>query len=71
MSDCGLKRLGNLDFDMKGGSCFASNDIMVLCFDQIDSQQCRRGTNPTGQFTEIQKSKFDHTVIRMSASNGN
>ena len=56
---------------MKGGSCFASNDIMVLCFDQIDSQQCRRGTNPTGQFTEVQKSKFDHTLIRMSASNGN
>ena len=43
---------------------------MVLCFDLDDNQQCRRGTDPTGQFTKIQKSPYHHTRIRMTASNG-
>ena len=70
VSDCGLKRLGNLDFDMFAGGCFASNDVMVLCFGDGNNKQCRSGSNPTGQFTTIQQSEFDHFRTRMSASEG-
>ena len=71
VSDCGLKRIGDLDFNMFYGSCFSSNDVMVLCFDRYETEQCRRGTSPTGEFTEIEKTNYDHVFIRLSASKSN
>ena len=70
VSDCDLKRLGTLDFDMAGGACFTSNEIMVLCFGDDESKQCRRGTNPTGAFDTIQNSTHNHWMVRISASKG-
>ena len=70
ISDCGLKRIGDLDFNMYYGSCFSTNKEMVLCFGQNDGQQCRIGSDPTGEFIKIAKSKFYHQSISLTASKG-
>ena len=44
---------------------------MVLCFDRDETDQCRRGTSPTGEFTEIERTNNDHVFIRLSASKSN
>ena len=52
------------------GSCFSTKKEMVLCFGQNDSQQCRIGSDPTGEFTRIATSKFSHQGISLTASKG-
>ena len=70
VTGCGLKRIGDLAFSMRYGSCFTTDAYMVLCFSQNEEDQCRRGTNPMGSFEPIEKSKFDHYLNRLSASKG-
>ena len=71
VTDCGLERLGDLDFDLLAGSCTVSDDVMVLCFSLGNGKQCRRGSDPVGQFTKFEESEFNHERIHMSASEGN
>ena len=71
VTNCGIERIGDLEFDFLDGSCFSTDQYIVLCFDESNSKQCRLGTSALGTFQNIQKSTFGHRGIHMSVSNGN
>lgn len=70
VSDCGLTRVGTLDFDLLLGSCFANQNYIILCFSEDNMKQCRRSSDPVGTFEKLQKSQFSHYAVRLSASEG-
>ena len=70
VSDCGLTRVGSLDFDLLLGSCLANQNYIILCFSEDNMKQCRRSSDPLGTFEKLQKSQFSHYAIRLSASEG-
>ena len=43
VTDCGLKRIGDLSFRFVSGSCANMYDeFIVMCFDLYDQKQCRK-----------------------------
>lgn len=68
VTNCGLKRVGTLPFSLENGSCFSTNEHILLCFGLDDTQQCYRSSQPLNNFTKIAKSSFGHYQIRMAAS---
>ena len=46
ISECSLKRVGNLGFDLETGTCgvynFEVNDELILCFSGTDDKSCQR-----------------------------
>ena len=70
VSDCGLTKVGTLDFGFLLGSCFSNQNYILLCFSEDNLKQCRRSSDPLGTFEELEKSQFSHYAIRLSASEG-
>ena len=73
VTDCGLTRVGTLEFDLDSGACTVDNqDRIYLCFNDKrgDLRSCRRGVEPTGDFDLLPFSMFEHRFIRIAASNG-
>ena len=69
VTQCGVRRIGTLDFRHLLGSCSNVGDQEIyLCFDKGDIRQCRSGVDPVGKFTEIAPSTYDHYRSRTSAS---
>ena len=73
--DCGLKRIGNLQFDFVQGACtvIEENEI-ILCFDTKQNDQgriCRIDKNPTGSLDKIsQESSHYHYRAKIAANKG-
>lgn len=66
--NCGLTLVGALEFNFSYGACSSTNGIIVLCFDQYDSKQCRQATSPFGPWSIITPSTFDHRYTSSLAS---
>ena len=64
-----LKRVGDLNFDLRGGACSIMQNTLYICFDHKDAKRCRRSTGPLDQFSEIALSTHDHQWIQTSCSN--
>ena len=75
--DCGLSLIGTLPFDHSWGACDSSNGLIVLCFDSGDSEysddykQCRKATQPLGEWSDMTPSTYDHHVTQIATSSGN
>ena len=71
---CKLERIDTLPFEHIEGACGMVNETSIyLCFnagDRDDFSQCRVGPSPTGSFSKIEKSSFDHRATRLGASPG-
>merc|ERR1711935_785762 len=70
VKSCRLEPIGQLDFNLYYGDCVnvASNKI-VLCFNSEtngDFKQCRMAPLPTGAFSKITPSQFDHRYTRIA-----
>ena len=64
VSECTLKRLGDLPFDFKFGTCgtFTIGNLptILLCFDENDSRKCRSLTRQNdGALSDINDFAFD------------
>ena len=64
ISDCTLKRLGDLPFDFAAGTCgtfmIASLPTILLCFDYYEERKCRLLTRKNdGTLTDINDFAFD------------
>ena len=70
LTGCGFTRIGNLNFNFPYGGCFSTPNEIVLCFSSLETDQCRRGTDPLGEFETISNSVYQHSYIRLSASEG-
>ena len=59
---CGIKRISDLPFDFRLGSCTViKEEVILLCFSQIknEGRVCRIDQNPKGTFDKI-KSESNH-----------
>ena len=63
-----LKRVGELDFDLKHGTCNVMQNELFLCFHEHDTRRCRRSTGPLDQFSEVALSTHSHRQIEISCS---
>ena len=64
VSDCTVKRLGDLPFDFKSGTCgtfmIGSLPTILLCFDRNEKRKCRSMTRRNdGALTDIKDFAFD------------
>ena len=75
VTDCSLKKIGNLRFDFTYGTCAVVNEESIyLCFsnNKVDSQkQCYVGADPVGSFSKINQSQFYHDYTRIATNEGN
>ena len=74
VDECGLTKLGNLPFDHMLGACGSTEDVMILCFNfekKNDFKKCRQASSPTGSWSELALSSFEHRDTAIAASPGN
>ena len=74
VDECGLIKLGSLPFDHRLGACCSTEDVMILCFnynDENDLKKCRQASSPTGSWSELALSSFEHRDTAIAASPGN
>ena len=70
--DCGLKHIGNLDFDFRHGAVTVIQSQVLLCFNWIEGegQVCRIASSPTGSFSKIQQSNYHHFNTKIASNGG-
>ena len=77
VTDCSLKRIGNLRFDFSSGTCAVVNEESIyLCFGYKTGsggwqKQCYVGADPVGSFSKINQSQFKHGYTRIATNQGN
>ena len=69
--DCSLSYIGSIPFNHDLGACDTSNGVIVLCFDYYDTKQCRKATQPLGEWNDMALSKYDHRFTQIATSTGN
>ena len=73
VTSCRLAAIGQLAFDHKRGDCVnvAGNKI-VLCFnyERGDNKKCRWASSPTGAFSEMKQSQYEHSYTRIATNDG-
>ena len=74
--DCGLKKVGDLQFSHASVACTnVADNFIYLCFNGSvgDWKRCRKSTGPLAKFAEIDLSLYPHksTYIASSTSNLN
>ena len=73
VTSCRLEPIGQLAFDHGFGDCLkVANNKVVLCFNNAggDSKKCRVASSPTGAFSEMALSQYDHRYTRIATDNG-
>ena len=73
MTSCRLEPIGQLASGHKDGDCVnVANSKVVLCFNDKsgDYNKCRMASSPTGTFSEMTPSQYDHRFTRIATDNG-
>ena len=74
VDECGLTKLGNLPFDHNQGACGSTEAVVILCFNydnRNDFKKCRQASSPTGSWSEVARSTFEHRDTPIATSPGN
>ena len=67
---CGLTTIGSTPFDHFEGACGSTDALIILCFDTFDAKRCRQATLPTGPWTQMALSTYDHRWTSIASSPG-
>ena len=73
VTSCRLEPVGQLAFDHYFGTCVnVANNKVILCFNNAsgDYNKCRMASSPTGEFSEMAPSQYDHRYTRIATDNG-
>ena len=73
VTDCGLRRIGNLDFDFNQGACsLMQSSTLILCFawSTKEGKVCRVADSPTASFKKIRESNYHHYAIKIASNGG-
>ena len=73
VTECGLKRIGTLDFHFLAGACaLMQSTTLILCFDRFNDEGkvCRVANSPTASFKKIQESNYHHYTIKIASNGG-
>ena len=68
-----LELIGQLKFNHSFGDCVnVANNRVILCFNDFSSdwKRCRQATSPTGEFSKMTLSQYDHRKTRIATDNG-
>ena len=66
-----LERKGTLDFSFDAGGCTVLNQsTIVLCFDWVEKNVCRRSNNPLGSYTKLPDSNYNHQFTHIASYDG-
>ena len=67
LDGCSLKKIGTLPFTFQRGGCANRQNEFYLCFDTYgDHRTCYVSNEPTGPFTTVSKSTYQHTAVRVA-----
>ena len=77
---CRLAPIGQLAFEYRSGDCVSvAGKKVVLCFnlgecngleDCGDWKKCQMASSPTGEFSEMKPSKYEHDQTRIATNDG-
>ena len=74
VTSCRLAPIGQLKFDHYYGDCAnVAGNAIVLCFSALvldDSTKCRMASSPTGAFSEMTQSQYEHRNTRIATNDG-
>ena len=73
VQSCRLAPIGQLAFEHRNGDCVnVAGKGIVLCFNYAsgDYKKCRVASSPTGAFSEMKLSQYDHRYVRIATDNG-
>ena len=72
VDDCGLSRIGTTPFDHVFGACASTDVLIMLCFnlDSNDYKRCRQASSPSGPWTQMALSRYDHRATSIATSAG-
>ena len=73
VQSCRLKPIGQLAFEHSFGDCVNVASInIVLCFHFYASggKKCRMASSPTGAFSEMKQSQYEHRQTRIATDDG-
>ena len=72
IDDCKLKSLGLIPFDHLTGACGSTNEMIFLCFSmtEIDGKRCRQAASPSGPWTPMALSLYEHRDTSVATSPG-
>ena len=73
IDDCRLVWIDSLKFDHRVGACASTDSVVVLCFNdkESDAKRCRQAPSPNGPWTELAPSTHDHRSTSIANSPGN
>ena len=72
VASCGLKQVGNLNFDFGHGAVTVTQGKVLLCFNwsKGEGQTCRMASSPTGHFSRIRYSNYHHFNTKIASNGG-
>ena len=71
LSSCKLNRIASLSFDFYDGACTNFNhEAIYLCFNYVNSKDCRKSRSPLENFDLVPNSNYDHKSIRIASNEG-
>ena len=73
VTSCRLEPIGQLKFNHHLGDCVnVAGNKVILCFNNAsgDSKKCRVASSPTGEFSEMKLSQYDHSWTRIATNDG-
>lgn len=76
VSQCQLKRVGNLPFDMRWGACAQqNNENIFICFEHASYSEtwknCHRSSGPLEAFEQLPSTTYEHRSTHIAATKGN
>ena len=73
VTSCRLASIGQLAFEHVLGDCVSvAGNAIVLCFNNADGdyKKCRMASSPTGEFSEMEQSRYEHIFTRIATNDG-
>ena len=70
IDDCDLISIGSTPFDHYLGACDSTDKMIILCFDFDDPKRCRQASSPTGSWTQMEFSTYDHAWTSIATAQG-
>ena len=75
VTSCRLETIAQLAFNHVYGDCVnVASNIIVLCFNSAstsgDERKCRMASSPTGDFSVMTPSRYDHKYTRIATNDG-
>merc|ERR1711935_1059920 len=70
INDCSLTSVGLTPFEHFFGACGSTDTMVILCFndDKSDNKRCRQTSSPTGPWTQMALSTYDHRETSIASS---